>query len=95
VADHELLQLKDRQGDVFRYALDIDFAFKTPQEENARDLAEYINGKNFGNATVRGGEDGVYWVLVAISMPITQHLVISVSAFMLCLSRLFLMEYDG
>jgi hypothetical protein len=95
VADVELLRLRDKNGDVFHYTRDVDFAFKTSDGERAQDLAEYINGKNFGRASVRSSEDGVFWVLVVISMPITQHVVFCVSAFMLCLSRLFQVDYDG
>jgi hypothetical protein len=95
LADTELLRRKDESGDIFRYARDVDFAFKTLDEKRARDLAEYINGKSFGAASVRGGEDGVFWILVVISMPITQQVLNCTSAFMLCLSRLFQVEYDG
>lgn len=95
VADRELLLRKDELGDRFDRLRDVDFAFKTPQEENARDLAEFINGKSFGSATVRDDGDGLYWVLVVIEMPITQHVVQCISGFMLCLSRLFQVEYDG
>ena len=95
LTDHALLCLKDEQGDVFTSSRDVDFAFKTSDRERAQDLAEYINGKNFGSASIRDGGEGIFWVLVIISMPITQHLVNCVSAFMLCLSRLFQVDYDG
>ncbi len=95
VADHELLRASDRHGDVFSNPRDVDFAFNSANEENANDLAEYVNGKNFGNARVQSLEDGTFRILVFIHMPITQNLVFSVSAFMLCLSRLFLVDYDG
>jgi hypothetical protein len=94
-ADLDLLRTKDRMDDVFSNPRDVDFAFKSINEENANDLAEYVNGKNFGNARVQALEDGTFRVIVFIHMPITQHLVFSVSAFMLCLSQLFLVDYDG
>lgn len=95
LADNDVLRLSDRQGDVFNRPRDVDFLFKTPDRERAEDIAEYINGKNFGAAKTRVIEDGTYWVLVIIHMPITQHVLCCVSAFMLCLSRLFQVEYDG
>jgi hypothetical protein len=95
VANLDLLRLSDRQGDVFTNPREVDFAFKAVQGENANDLAEYVNEKNFGKASVQNLEDGTYRVIVLIDMPITQNLIFSVSAFMLCLSRLFLVDYDG
>ena len=94
VADTDLLRKKDALGDVFFMPRDVDFAFKTPEEENANYLCEYINGKSFGKAQVRKG-DGLYWVICIIHMPITQNVICAVSGFMVCLSRLFLVEYDG
>jgi len=46
-----------------------------------------VNGKHYGVAKVSDVEDGRYRILVLITMPITQHLICSVSGFMLCLSR--------
>ena len=94
-ADIDLLRANDRRGDVFSKSREVDFALSSANAENANDLAEYVNGKNFGDARVQTLEDGTFRVIVLIQMPITQHLVFSVSAFMLCLSRLFLVDYDG
>jgi hypothetical protein len=95
VADLDLLRLSDRQGDVFTNPREVDFAFKAVHGENANDLAEYVNEKNFGKASVQNLEDGTFRVIVLIDLPITQDLIFSVSASMLCLSRLFLVDYDG
>ena len=95
IHDNELLRLNDERGDVFDKARDVDFAFKTNELQRATDLSEFINGKNFGRATVRTGDDGVSWALVMIHMPINQNVLCSVSGFMVCLSRVFGVEYDG
>jgi hypothetical protein len=96
LADNDLLRLNDSDGDRFTIARDVDFAFKTTKRENAQDFCEYINGKNFGLAKIQEpGTDNELFILVVIHMPITQHLICSVSGFMLCLSRVFLIEYDG
>lgn len=94
-ADLDLLVKNDQRGDNFATARDVDFAFKTNEKVRAKDICEYINGKNFGKATVREEPDGLYWVISSVYMPITQHLLFSVSGFMVCLSRLFQVEYDG
>ena len=95
-ADNELLRSNDENGDVFSTPRDVDFAFKTSDESRAKDLCEFINGKNFGKARVQEpSEDGIWWVISVIHMPITQNVLCSVSGFMVCLSRLFQVEFDG
>jgi hypothetical protein len=94
-ADNDVLIAGDAKDDVFAKPRDVDFVFKTTDKEKAQDLSEYINGKNFGNSRVDGGDDGVFRVLVVIHTPITQHVVCCLSGFMVCLSRLFQVDYDG
>jgi hypothetical protein len=94
-SDTELLRQNDKLGDIFTIAREVDFAFETGDREHADDFAEYVNGKSFGTAAVSELADGRFRVLVLITMPITQHLIGCVSGFMLCLSRLFQIEYMG
>jgi len=95
LADNDLLSKNDARGDVFSKPRDVDFAFKTKDGERAKSLTGYIKDMNFGNSSVRVGDDGVYWIINIIHMPINQHLLCAVSGFMVCLSRLFQVEYDG
>ncbi len=95
LADNDLLRKNDALGDVFDRPRQVDFAFKTNDREKADVVCEFINGKNFGSAHVEEGADGLFRVLVAILMPINQNLLCAVSGFMVCLSRLFAIEYDG
>jgi len=95
LADNDLLRKNDHKGDVFETPRDVDFTFKTEDPKKAEDLASYINGMNFGIATVQHGDGNPVWVVVVIRMPITQHLLCSVSAFMVCLGRIYGAEYDG
>jgi hypothetical protein len=95
LADNELLRKNDARGDVFDKPRDVDFAFKTNDKERAESLCEFVKGMNFGSPSVTLGDDGVYWIVNVIQMPITQHLLCSVSGFMVCLGRLFQVEYDG
>jgi hypothetical protein len=95
LGDEELLRKNDKLGDVFTIAREVDFAFQTGEAKRADDFAEYVNGKNFGTATVKKITDGHFQVVVLITMPITQHVIGCVSGFMVCLSRLFQVDYLG
>jgi hypothetical protein len=95
VADTDLLRKNDELGDVFTMFREVDFAFEAGDKQRADDFAEFVNGKGYGKAAVRKITDNRVQVLVLITMPITQHLVGCVSGFMLCLSRLFQIEYLG
>jgi hypothetical protein len=56
-------------------------------------VASFINDHGSGVASVNDPEGLA--VLVVIRMPIDQSVILSVSGFMVCLSRLFGLEYDG
>ena len=94
-ADTELLRSSDELGDVFATPREVDFSFETRESDRAKDFAEFVNGKQYGVAKVTELEAGQFRVLVLITMPITQHLICSVSGFMLCLSRVFQIDYQG
>ncbi|MFZ1085519.1 MAG: ribonuclease E inhibitor RraB [Terracidiphilus sp.] len=95
LADNDLLHRNDEKGDVFTTPRDVDFAFRTREGVRASDLCDYIKGMNFGNPSVSKGDDGVYWVVNIIHMPITQQLLCSVSAHMVSLGKIYGVEYDG
>ena len=95
IADTDLLRKNDKLGDIFTIAREVDFAFETADRQQADDFAEFVNEKNFGTAAVSKIADGHFRVLVLITMPITQHLIGCVSGFMVCLSRLFKIDYLG
>jgi len=95
LADTDLLRKNDKLGDVFTTTREVDFAFETGDKQRADDFAEYVNGKSYGAAAINQIEDGHFQVLVLITMPITQNLIGCVSGFMVCLSRLFQIDYLG
>ena len=95
VADTDILRRNDELGDVFTTAREVDFAFDTGDKARANDFAEFVNGKSYGSAAVSTLPDDRFRVLVLITMPITQHVIGCVSGFMLCLSRLFQIDYLG
>jgi regulator of RNase E activity RraB len=57
-------------------------------------VADFINDNRYGDATATSVEDE-HRVSVLIEMPITQHVLCSVSGLMACLSEIFDVEYDG
>ena len=95
LSDTDLLRTNDKLGDTFFIAREVDFAFETGNGQRADDFAEYVKGKSCGTAAVSQLTDGHFRVLVVITMPITQQLIGCVSGFMLCLSRLFQIDYLG
>jgi hypothetical protein len=95
VSDTDLLRKNDGLGDIFTTAREVDFAFETADKQRADDFAEFVNGKSYGTAATTDLKDGRFRVLVLVTMPITQHLIGCVSGFMLCLSRLFQIDYLG
>ncbi len=95
ISDTDLLRRNDELGDSFTIAREVDFAFETAEEKRANDFAEFVNGKSYGKAAVSKLKDGRFRVLVRITMPITQYVIGCVSGFMLCLSRLFQIDYLG
>jgi Regulator of ribonuclease activity B len=94
-ADTELLSSNDKLGDVFATAREVDLSFVTCERDRAEDFAQFVNGKQYGIANVIDLDAGQFRVLVLITMPITQHIICSVSGFMLCLSRIFQIDYQG
>jgi hypothetical protein len=94
-ADTGLLRSNDELGDVFATPREVDFSFLTRERNRAEDFAEFVNGKQYGVAKVSSLENGQFGILVLITMPVTQHLICSVSGFMLCLSRIFQIDYQG
>jgi hypothetical protein len=94
-ADRDLLIKNDEAGDDFNKPREVDFSFVTNDGTRAKDFVEYVIGKSYGNAQMSETEPGVFRVLVLINMPINQNIINCVSGFMLCLSRLFQIDYQG
>jgi hypothetical protein len=92
--DTELLLRNDARGDVFTVPREFDFLFRAPTEEKARLVAEFINDNRYGTAAAKSDEHG-HTISVLIEMPITQHVLCSVSGLMACVSKIFGVDYDG
>jgi hypothetical protein len=95
LADIDLLRKNDARGDVFTKSRDVDFAFKTNDRKRAETLCGFIKEMNFGNPSIRMNDNGQCWIVNIVHMPITQSVLSSVSGFMVCLGKLFQVEFDG
>lgn len=94
VADTDLLKSLDEKGDDFRIARDVDFLLRARDKAKAELVCNFINEYSYGNASVQEA-GGAYCVTVVIHMPVTQHVVLSVSGFIATLCHLYELEYDG
>lgn len=93
-ADTDLLLSNDAKGDVLAIVRPVDFLLRAATAEKALIVADFINDNRYGVATATSAEDD-HRVAVMIEMPITQHLLCSVSGLMACISKIFDVEYDG
>jgi len=93
-ADTELLIKNDQQGDDFSIPREVDFLLRAKDGDKARLVADFINDFRYGVAEVVSESDR-HRVLVRITMPITQHVLSSISGFIACLSAIYGLEYDG
>ena len=62
--------------------------------EKAHIVCNFINDNRYGNARLEQADDQ-YHVAVQIRMPTQQNILCSVSALMVCIARIFDVEYDG
>lgn len=92
--DTELLKQLDEDGDDFSIARDVDFVLKAVELKKAELVASFVTDNQYGVASVEEADEG-YRLIVTVHMPITQHVLCSVSALMVCLAQLFSVEYDG
>ena len=93
-SDTDLLLKNDARGDVLAVPRPVDFLLRAPTAEKAQLVADFINDNRYGDASVASDEGG-HRVTVVIEMPITQHVLCSVSGLMACIGKIFDVEYDG
>lgn len=93
-ADTDLLLKNDARGDVLATPRSVDFLLRAPTAEKAELVANFINDNRYGVATTSSDEHG-HRVAVIVEMPITQHVLCSVSGLMACIGKIFGVEYDG
>jgi len=98
VEDSKLLAKNQELGDRPEIPRDVDFVLYAKDEEKAKLVAGFISDYRYGRTTVERVEHRgvVSWrLLVTIHTPTTENLVMTLSAFMVCLSQLYDLDYDG
>ena len=97
VLDNDLLIKNQRMGDTSEKPRDIEFLLYA-ETERAKLVANFISDYRYGKPTVteaEGKDDRNWAILVIIHAPMTEHIVHTLSGFMVCLSQLYDLEYDG
>lgn len=92
--DTQLLTKLDEGGDKFSIARDVDFVLKTEELSKAQIVTSFVADNRYGVPRIEE-VGGCHRVIITIHMPITQHVLCSVSALMMCLAQLFSLDYDG
>ena len=93
-SDTNLLRKNDAAGDDFSVPRDIDFLLVASDETKANLVRDFVNDNRYGVANVQA-HDGGFGVLVVVHMAPQQDVLCSVSALMVCIGKLFDIEYDG
>ena len=98
VADSQLLVTNQEAGDRADIPRDIDFVLYAKDEEKAKLVASFVTDYRYGRPAVERVEHRgvVSWrLLITIHAPTTENVVMTLSAFMVCLSQLYGLDYDG
>jgi hypothetical protein len=98
VADSQLLVTNQEAGDRAEIPRDIDFVLYAKDEEKAKLVASFVTDYRYGRPSVQRVErrGAVSWRLViTIHAPTTENVAMTLSAFMVCLSQLYDLDYDG
>jgi hypothetical protein len=98
VEDSRLLVKNQELGDRADVPRDIEFVLYAKDEEKANLVASFVTDYRYGRPSVERVEhEGVVsWrLLITIYAPTTENVVMTLSAFMVCLSKLYDLEYDG
>lgn len=93
-ADRDLMRQNDSLGDQFDIPQDVEFVLLAGEIDKANLVRDFINDNGYGQASVQPDGDG-YRILVRVHMAPQEHVLCSVSGLIVCLCRLFDIEYDG
>lgn len=92
--DYKLLELNDEKGDDFSQWRDVDFILYAESESKAKAVVSFIDESCYGRASYQRADDN-YRIIVAINMAPTQNILNSISALMVCMSKIFGLKYSG
>jgi hypothetical protein len=92
--DTQLLLKNNSLGNQFSIPRDVDFTLVAPDEAKATTVCQFINDNQYGVARVENTA-GQIRIVVAIHMPIEQHILCSVSGLMASIAEIFGLQYSG
>ena len=98
VADSRLFFKNRELGDRPEIPRDIDFCLYAKNEERAKLVASFVTDYRYGRPSVERIEHRgkISWrLLIQIHAPTTENVIMTLSAFMVCLSQIYDLEYDG
>ena len=98
VEDSRLLVKNQELGDRPEIPRNIDFVLYAKDEEKAKLVASFVTDYRYGKPAIQRVEhNGVasWRLLITIHTPMSENIVMTLSAFMVCLSKLYDLDYDG
>jgi hypothetical protein len=98
-SDRDLLQKNVAAGDVPSIPRDAEFVLYAKDKERAELVCSFIHDNSYGRAIyqhVAENQAGAqHRIIVAVFMPTTEHALCAVSGLMVCLAKLYDLDYDG
>lgn len=98
LADSQLWFKHRELGDRAELPRDIDFALYAKNEERAKLVASFVTDYRYGRPAVQRVEHrgAISWrLIITIHAPATENVVMTLSAFMVCLAQLYQLDYEG
>lgn len=98
VQDSRVLVKNRELGDRAEISRDIEFVFYAKNEERARLVASFVTDYRYGRPAVKRVEQNgadAWQLLITIQAPMSENIVMTLSAFMVCLAQVYDLDYDG
>ena len=98
VEDSRLLAKNQEIGDRAEIPRDIEFVLYAKDEDRAKLVASFVTDYRYGRPSVERVEHRgtIAWrLLITIHAPTTENVAMTLSAFMVCLSQIYDLDYDG
>lgn len=92
--DWELLRALDELHDNVAIPRDVEYVLIARTRDRAEQVADFLRRQCEARAIVREF-DSEFTILVTIHMPVRRQIALSVSGFMVCVCRMYGLEYDG
>jgi hypothetical protein len=98
-SDRDLLRKNQAIGDISSIPRDLDFVLYAKDQEKAELVCSFVHDNSYGRASYQSvpenPEGSRHRIMVQVFMPTAEHAVCAVSGLMVCLAKLYDLEYDG